>query len=406
MDMELTTGTYTHTKGEEGLDFWIKQGVPENEARSFVGSHWTMKVGFQDQKLWCKLECEEFPMLNLFMSNLEEGKEYCIPDKGFGKSSIVFNSIPEKPNMVHTVEKTERYGTYEVVETYCEEGIKMEYISKDKGTSYVENWCRVVKDSGSFRFKRGENLDMVKDLFPELPAIDEGYKIKWSVDGDTMNEVATFGDGTSFTTTWKLDVETPFMGCNFLMTKIPRGYKTVCRNKEGKIHEYTTKITENGALQHMLDHETGKEGFIEFARFVDFSGEFKPITNVGGANIAMAMGWPGDIYQKIMSNSSTKMMIKEVGGHLVFDFKSDAMPKETSQGETAFKFGEEFEWKNPFDPTEKLTMVATAKDNEIIIAGKGKMSISAKYIFTESFVVREFNICGTGMTEKVIFLRC
>ena len=39
------------------------------------------------------------------------------------------------------------------------------------------------------------------------------------------------------------------LGCNFLMTKIPRGYKTVCRNKEGKIHEYTTKITENGALQ-------------------------------------------------------------------------------------------------------------------------------------------------------------
>ena len=69
-----------------------------------------------------------------------------------------------------------------------------------------------MKDSGSFRFKRGENLDIVKDLFPELPAIDEGYKIKWSVDGDTMNEIATFGDGTSFTTTWKLDVETPFMG--------------------------------------------------------------------------------------------------------------------------------------------------------------------------------------------------
>ena len=45
--------------------------------------------------------------------------------------------------------------------------------------------------------------------------ISWGYKIKWSVDGDTMNEVATFGDGTSFTTTWKLDVETPFMGnCN------------------------------------------------------------------------------------------------------------------------------------------------------------------------------------------------
>ena len=70
----------------------------------------------------------------------------------------------------------------------------------------------------------------------------------------------------------------------------------------------------------------------------------------------LPLGWPADIYQKIMSNCSTKMMIKEVGCHLVFDFKSDAMPKETSQGETAFKFGEEFEWKNPFDPTDKLTV--------------------------------------------------
>ena len=24
--MELTTGTYTHTKGPEGVDFWIKLG--------------------------------------------------------------------------------------------------------------------------------------------------------------------------------------------------------------------------------------------------------------------------------------------------------------------------------------------------------------------------------------------
>ena len=40
----------------------------------------------------------------------------------------------------------------------------------------------------------------------------------------------------------------------------------------------------------MLDHETGKTGFIEFVRFIDFTGEFKPITNVGGNNITMAMG--------------------------------------------------------------------------------------------------------------------
>ena len=49
-------------------------------------------------------------------------------------------------------------------------------------------------------------------MFPDLPAIDEGYKLKWSQVGDTFHEIATFGDGTSFNTSWKYDVETPFMG--------------------------------------------------------------------------------------------------------------------------------------------------------------------------------------------------
>ena len=90
-----------------------------------------------------------------------------------------------------------------------------EYISKEKGISYIEKWCRVVKETGSFRFKRGENLDIVKDMFPELPSLDEGYKLHWSQNGDTFNEIATFGDGTTFTTAWKYDVETPFMGNYF-----------------------------------------------------------------------------------------------------------------------------------------------------------------------------------------------
>ena len=115
-------------------------------------------------------------------------------------------------NLYYTILSWNLFTNFKSLSVTISTTFSKEYISKDKGTSYVEKWCRVVKDSGSFRFKRGENLDMVKDLFPEFPAIDEGYKIKWSVDGDTMNEVATFGDGTSFTTTWKLDVETPFMG--------------------------------------------------------------------------------------------------------------------------------------------------------------------------------------------------
>jgi len=406
MDMELTTGTYTHTKGPEGVDFWINLGVSEKEAKAFVGSHWTMKIGYCEQKLWVKLDCEQFPMMNLFMSGLEEGKEYTIPDKGFGKSSISFTYEPGKANMVHTIQKTERYGTYEVIETYSEEGIKMEYICKDKGVSYIENWSRVIKDTGSFRFKKGENMEIVTEMFPDFPVIDEGYKLHWSQVGDTFQEVASFGDGTSFNTTWKYDVETPFMDCTFLMMKIPGGNKTICRNNAGKILEYTVKFTEKGFVQHMIDHATGKTGSMEFVRFVDFTGEFKPITNVGGANIAVAMGWPVDIYDKIMADPTTRMIIKEVGCQLSVDFKSDALPKEAVQGEKLFKFGEEFEWNNPFDPTDKLKWVATAHDNVMSVAGKGKMTIAAKYIFTDNFVIRELNIVGTGMTEKLIFVRC
>ena len=78
--------------------------------------------------------------------------------------------------------------------------------------SYVETWCRDVKETGSFRFKRGENVDFFMEMFPELPKIDEGYKLHLSKCGDTFHEVTTFGDGTTFNTTWKHDVEAPFLG--------------------------------------------------------------------------------------------------------------------------------------------------------------------------------------------------
>ena len=54
--------------------------MSEKEAKAFVGSHWTMKIGYCEQKLWVKLDCEQFPMMNLFMSGLEEGKEYTIKE--------------------------------------------------------------------------------------------------------------------------------------------------------------------------------------------------------------------------------------------------------------------------------------------------------------------------------------
>ena len=99
--------------------------MSECDAKSFVGTHWSVKIGSNEKKLWVKMDCEEFPALNLFMSGLEEGKNYNIPDKGFGKSSIVFTLPPGKPNMFHSIYTTEKYGTYEMIETYSEDGIKM-----------------------------------------------------------------------------------------------------------------------------------------------------------------------------------------------------------------------------------------------------------------------------------------
>ena len=90
-------------------------------------------------------------------------------------------------------------------------------MSKDKGVSFVENWSRVVKDIGSFRFKRGENLEVFTDMFPGFPKLDEGYKVKLSKVGDSFLEVATFGDGTTFTTPWKYDEEAPFLGISYLI---------------------------------------------------------------------------------------------------------------------------------------------------------------------------------------------
>ena len=55
-------------------------------------------------------------------------------------------------------------------------------------------------------------MDVVLELFPEMPKIDEGYKLVMSKCGDTFHKVDTFSDGTTFSSSFKYDVETPFMG--------------------------------------------------------------------------------------------------------------------------------------------------------------------------------------------------
>ena len=62
-------------------------------------------------------------------------------------------------------------------------------------------------------------MEIFTDMFPGFPKLDEGYKVKLSKVGDSFLEVATFGDGTTFTTPWKYDEEAPFLGISYLIPK-------------------------------------------------------------------------------------------------------------------------------------------------------------------------------------------
>ena len=62
-------------------------------------------------------------------------------------------------------------------------------------------------------------MEVFTDMFPGFPKLDEGYKVKLSKVGDSFLEVATFGDGTTFTTPWKYDEEAPFLGISYLIQK-------------------------------------------------------------------------------------------------------------------------------------------------------------------------------------------
>ena len=90
---------------------------------------------------------------------------------------------------------------------------------KEKGFSYVENWCRVIKDTGSFRFKKAENLEIMYEWFPGSPKLDEGYKVHMSKCGDSYMETQIYSDGTIVKTPYKFDVETPYMG-NYSVTYV------------------------------------------------------------------------------------------------------------------------------------------------------------------------------------------
>ena len=58
-------------------------------------------------------------------------------------------------------------------------------------------------------------------------------------------------------------------------------------------------------------------------------------------------GAPAGLADKMMADSKAMLCIKHDGPFYTFSFKSSIMPIEMS-----YKVGEEFEFKNPLDPTD------------------------------------------------------
>ena len=65
------------------------------------------------------------------------------------------------------------------------------------------------------------------------------------------------------------------------------------------------------------------------------------------SNLSKISGAPAGLADKMMADSKAMLCIKTDGPFHTFSFKSSIMPMDMS-----FKVGEEFEYKNPMDPTD------------------------------------------------------
>lgn len=112
------------------------------------------------------------------------------------------------------------------------------------------------------------------------------------------------------------------------------------------------------------------------------------------------MGAPAGLADKMMADSKAMLCIKTDGPFHTFSFKSSIMPMDMS-----FKVGEEFEYKNPMDPTDVQKIMVAVNGNCMIGSSKGKHDATWKGTFTEHFLVWEYHVTGTPACEKVIYQR-
>jgi len=392
-------GTYVTTKSKEVIDFWKQAGVPEEHCKKLLGAHFETKICLTKKKAFWSTTCCECPEYN-FCGAIPEGVEQTIPCMpGFGgKATMCFKKTGE--NVFCNKMTHEAFGTVEWTETFCDEGMKVDYCCKEKGLTATEKWCRKVCEEGFYKFKcaEGDLNEIVGSLFPDMK-IDECFKERYQKCGDTWKMTVCTGK-EKMTHSWKLDVESTFGDVTMLTTCTGVGkYKTI-QKKGSNVVEWTICFKDCGYVTTAVCHKTGKTAKLCMERYCEMSGCYKPISFSGTKEMCVAMGAPPEMAEKFMNDSKAMLVIEADGPFHSHDYKFSACPMHYS-----FKLGEEFEVKNPVDPTDVSKCIYVSNGNCLMASGKGKLDTTAKFTFTDHFLVQEVHVCGTPICEKVIYTR-
>jgi len=397
MDSCKVNGTYCTVKTKEIVEFWHKVGVSEDVCKKFPGTHWEMKVNACGKKVYAAITSCELPEFNM-CGVYTEGKEHEIPGP-LGLSKMCFNKVSE--NVYHSKMSHEGMGCVEWTETYCDEGVKFEYTCKEKGLTACEKWCRKVNENGHYRFKKveGDMNAIIEPIFGPEMKIDESFKEHYQKCGDVYKATSYFGD-KKFIQTWELDKETNMEGVTMLVTQTGVGKYKAIQKKGGNVLEWTTCFMDCGYTSSVVCQKSGKTAKLYMEKYCEMSGSYKPVSYSGVKEVLAVMGAPSGLADKMMADSKAMLCIKTDGPFHCFSFKSSIMPMDMS-----FKVGEEFEYKNPMDPTDVQKIMVAVNGNVMIGSSKGKHDATWKGTFTEHFLVWEYHVTGTPACEKVIYQR-
>jgi len=404
-------GTYTIVRGQEFVDFYINLGVEKDTASKALGTHWAVKV-WRDGNIWgAHFTCQELPHLNS-LSAAAEGVEKCIDEPiAGGKAKVTFKKTGEAE--FSTTIQSEKFGTIVVEEKYTDDGAHFKW--SGKGKTITEFWQRSIKIEGAYRFERGENIE---EFFkacghPEMLNHSNDYKMYLCKKADSMNMIECFGDLGKAHNTIRLDVEAPFRvpgdkegsegSYKAIMTKTGNGRSLmIVKTPEGRIEEWKFTFSDCGLLLEALDKKSGATCKMYLKRFVETSGTYKMVTQIGFEKFAHAMGVPCNQIQEMVGDCSARLTICDKGN----GFHHHKMTGKGNNVEVTFKINEEFSFFHPI-LQENVKAVATKHDNVLCSTlHTSKGTIKASMTFNDTFTVMAVCHPGSGLGYKAILERC